>query len=194
MDALTGCAAVLVDMPIGFASGPPGRAVEKVARKAIGPRRSSVFEPPLRPALAAATQDEATRLNRAAGGGGISAQCFHIIRRMREIDGWITPERQARVMEGHPEFAFRTLAGRVLAHPKRKAEGRAERASLLTWAGFDLAALEAARRALGGIAPDDLLDACVLAHAAWRVANGVAERIPAVPGTDARGLRMEMWA
>lgn len=192
MARLAGAAALVVDMPVGLAEAPPGRGVEALARARIGPRRSSVFEPPLRPALGARSQDEATRLNRAAGGGGISAQAFNILARIRDVDGWITPERQARVVEGHPELAFAVLAGRHLAHPKRRPEGRAERASLLTWARFDLAALDAARPR--GCAPDDLLDACVLACVADKVARGTAERLPGEPGRDARGLRMEMWA
>lgn len=183
---------VVVDMPVGLADGPSGREVEALARARIGPRRSSVFTPPLRPALPARSQAEATRLNRAAGGGGISVQAFNIIARIREIDGWITSDRQSRVLEGHPELAFATLAGRHLSHHKKRPEGRADRAGLLTWAGFDLPRLDAARPR--GVAPDDLLDACILALTARRVASGTALRLPEVPARDRRGLRMEMWA
>lgn len=192
METLAACAAVVVDMPIGLAAGPGGRMVEGLARQRIKPRHNSVFTPPVRATLAAASYAEARTLNLAASGKSLSAQAHGILPRIREIDGWITPERQARVVEGHPELAFATLAGRPLAHYKKTAEGRADRASLLMRAGFDVPALDAARPK--GAAPDDLLDACILAHAARRVASGTALRLPEEPGRDARGLRMEMWA
>ena len=43
------------------------------------------------------------------------------------------------------------------------------------------------------IEPDDFLDACVLAWLAGRIATGEAERLPAEPPLDAKGLRMEIW-
>lgn len=191
MAALADCASLVVDMPIGIASEPPGRGVERAMRALLGPRRSSVFEPPLRAALGAATQDEATRLNRAAGGPGISAQSFNIFSRIREIDAWITPEAQDRVRESHPEIAFARRAGAPMAHAKRKPAGRLEREALLAGLGFPIAALGRPR----GAAADDLLDACILASVAARVATGEAVRIPEEdPERDARGLRMEIWA
>lgn len=192
MAALAACATVVVDMPIGLAETPPGRGTEALMRARLGPRRASVFEPPLRAALHAASQDEATRLNRAAGGKGISAQAFNILPRIREIDRWITPDAQARIREGHPEVAFARLAGAPLAHPKRATAGRDERMALLARAGLDTDALETARPR--GAAADDLWDAAVLALVAARVAKGCALRIPDEPARDARGLWMEIWA
>jgi predicted RNase H-like nuclease len=43
------------------------------------------------------------------------------------------------------------------------------------------------------VARDDLLDACVLAWTAYRIATAQAQRVPDHPQEDSRGLRMEIW-
>ena len=56
---------VAVDMPIGLLEEPSsgGRECDKEARRLLGtPRRSSVFTPPTKPALASATYEEAQSL------------------------------------------------------------------------------------------------------------------------------------
>jgi predicted RNase H-like nuclease len=47
-------------------------------------------------------------------------------------------------------------------------------------------------RALGAKV-DDVLDACVAAWTAERIARDEAKRLPCDPPRDARGLRMEIW-
>ncbi len=59
---------IAVDIPIGLLEEPSagGRECDKEARRILGtPRRSSVFTPPTRPALASATYEEAQGLARA---------------------------------------------------------------------------------------------------------------------------------
>ncbi len=51
---------------------------------------------------------------------------------------------------------------------------------------------EAARDLARPAAPDDLLDAVAAAWTARRVVEGIAERLPAEPAMDRRGLRMEI--
>jgi predicted RNase H-like nuclease len=121
---------------------------------------------------------------------------------MREIDRVMTPTLQARIVEAHPELAFTELRDREAADEpwfqtiasKRSVCGGAQRAELLRRAGFtDLDRLLQRGRALGARA-DDVLDACVGAWTAARLAAGIAGRLPAAaPPTDARGLRMEIW-
>jgi predicted RNase H-like nuclease len=84
-------------------------------------------------------------------------------------------------------MAFARLAGAPCAHPKRTAEGRAERLALLAAAGLgDLSTVR-----LPGSAPDDVLDAAVLTLTAARAHAGTADRLG--DGTlDARGLAMEI--
>ena len=72
---------------------------------------------------------------------------------------------------------------------KKKPDGRAERAALLsalfeedvsTW------------RPPIGAGRDDLYDAAVLCWTASRISNGTSESLPTEPQFDSRGLRMEI--
>lgn len=170
---------VAVDVPIGLLSeGRTGdRACDREARKLLGPPRASVFPPPLR-----------TRLHAKERPPEMSAQSFGILPRVAEVDALMDPTLQARVVEAHPEWAFALLAGRPMRHPKRTPEGARERRRALR----DVVPVPASPPR--GAAPDDLLDACVLAWTARRAAEGRSLRVPATPPVDSRGLRMEIHA
>lgn len=196
--AARGAKAILVDMPIGLGevAEPGGRECERAARRLLAPagKASSVFSAPPRSVLDAATHAEAVARCRASSpsGLGLSAQTFNIFPKIREMDDWITPGRQRRVRETHPELCFAAMAGAPLRSKKRTPHGRAERLALLEACGLGwiTAAGEGLRRA--DMALDDLYDAGAACWSAWRLARGEACRIPGTPGRDARGLRMEM--
>lgn len=166
-----------IDIPIGLlASGT--RACDVEARARLGwPRRASVFPPPLRPALAAASQAEATRITRAIDGKGVGAQAFNIFAKIREVDDWLSasPRRvRDRVYEAHPELCFSAWAGgRPMVHGKRSPEGRQERLRLVeAWLGAGV--LERARGGYGRTkaADDDILDSIATLWTARRIADG----------------------
>lgn len=178
------CRLALVDMPIGLPCRPrEPRACDREARRVVGPRRSSVFPAPSRCALPLTDYAEARPL-------GLSAQTFHLLPKIREVDAWMTPERQRSVREGHPEVAFAWLAGMPMTHAKRTREGQAERLALLP--GLSETALrEFVRAHRGLVAFDDVLDALALARlAAWHDEGG--GRSLGDGATDERGLRMEI--
>jgi predicted RNase H-like nuclease len=179
-------AAVAIDMPVGLPATAP-RACDAEARRLLGPRRSSVFPAPARAVLGARTFREAAERSRAATGRSLPVQAYNLVPKVAELDRAMRPDLQDRVVEAHPELAFTRLAGAPAANAKRTPEGRAERLALLAAAGVgDLTRV----RALGA-APDDILDAAVLALTARRVAEGTAERL-GDGEVDARGLRMEV--
>lgn len=187
-----------VDMPIGFEdqrSGAGGRVCEREARTRLGARRSSVFASPLRPALAATSHDQASALNRAAGGPGLSRQSFNLFPKMREIDALMTPDlARGVVFESHPELVFAVLSGAPATHKKSTPEGREARLALLAAEGLprDLFDPHPFRRTQ--CAPDDLVDAGLCALTAIRIAEGRALCLPEDPPTDARGLVMAIHA
>jgi predicted RNase H-like nuclease len=132
-------------------------------------------------------------------GYGMSRQAFGILPKIRELDDLITPAHQTIVYEAHPELAFMQLTGAPMQHNKKTAAGRAERLEALRRDAVPCyAALPAAlQRALHTyprtrVAYDDLLDACVLLKTSYRLATAQAQRLPATPGLDAKGLRMEI--
>jgi predicted RNase H-like nuclease len=177
-----------VDMPIGLPSSGT-RVCDGAARARLGPRRSSVFPTPVRAVLGATTYDDALARSRAVDGRGLPVQSFHLLARIAELDAWITPALQDRVVECHPESCFATLAGAPLAEPKRTAAGRHARIDVLR---PHIAAVEALASARSpGAGTDDVLDALVVAQAMRRHRRGRA--VVLGDGTrDARGLRMEI--
>lgn len=181
---------VAVDMPIGLLkiACEGGRSCDQAARALLGPRRSSVFSPPLRSHLKARDWSEVS---------GLSKQSFHLLPKIREVDKQMTPALQQRVRETHPELAFRNLSGEEMRFGKRTTEGQCERLLVLEAAlpgAADCYRDSVAQFRRRDVARDDILDAMVLALVAQRMATGVARRVPMRPLLDARGLRMEIWA
>lgn len=193
----------MADMPIGLGDE-TARACETEARALLSPlRHASVFSPPRRGMLAFADYSaanawgkaQAKRLTGAEKGGGLSRQAWMLATKIREVDAFMTPARQARIAEAHPEVAFwRLNGGAPCAHAKRTAEGRAERNALLTANGLDPDPLFADLRkaAGGGAGLDDWYDACALALTAKARLEGEAVRL-GDDARDARGLAMEIW-
>ena len=80
-----------------------------------------------------------------------------------------------------------------MTYPKRTPIGYEERRHLLEAAmQRSLWARKEAFKIARPAKPDDLLDAVIAAWTARRVAEDVADRLPAAPPVDRRGLRMEI--
>lgn len=195
--AIADAAMIMVDMPIGLADTGP-RACEVMARKRLSPlRHSSVFSPPRRKMLSFSRYEDANGWGKENDGKGLSKQAWMIAPKIREIDEAVTPEDQIRLGEAHPEVAFSRLNDdKPCAHPKRTAEGQAERRALLMRAGIaDAERIYAGLRKQHGakaIAHDDVYDACALALTAKARLDGSAIRL-SDDARDARGLVMEIW-
>src|SRR5437764_4472408 len=78
-------AVLAIDIPIGLTET-GARECDIVARREIGPRRSSVFPAPIRPAIAAATHSEASHISRELQNRGMSKQAFAICSKIRAVD------------------------------------------------------------------------------------------------------------
>ncbi len=195
--AIENAAMTIVDMPIGLAEDAP-RACEQMARKMLSPlRHSSVFSPPKRKMLSFRRYEDANAWGKENLGKGLSKQAWMIAPKIREIDDAIAPEDQARLGEGHPEVAFARLNhDKPCTHPKRTAQGQAERLALLSRAGVSSAQeiFQSLRADHGAkaIACDDVYDASVLALTARARLEGSALRF-SDDARDARGLVMEIW-
>lgn len=189
---------VLVDVPIGLrARDPAERLCDRTARQKLGqPRASSVFPAPCRPALSAASYEEASRVNEECTGRRLSRQSYEIMGKIGEVDDVLRDDPAARttVREIHPEVCFWEIAGRPMAHRKATAEGAKERLAELkkVWAGVEedvAVALRLHRRR--DVERDDVLDAMVGMVTAVGDAAGLLT-LPDAPEADEHGLRMEM--
>ena len=180
---------VAVDIPLGLLDEPEegGRQCDRSARKVLGrPRASSVFSPPSRASLHCLDFQEAREY-------GLNKQSFGILPKVRELDRFMTPERQRFIREAHPEVSFYAMAG--LAAPeasKKEPAGREDRVGLLKNHFYQiqegLAAFPASRASA-----HDVLDAYACAWTAMRIFRGEAGCLPDRPETDSQGLRMEIW-
>lgn len=160
-----------IDMPIGL-SDDGARACDRAAKALLGRAGSSVFAAPVRAVLATDDYAEARALSVAATGGtSLSAQAFQLVRSIRSLDDALGDPPSERVVEVHPELAFRLGLGGV-ADPKVTARGLAQRvAALRPVMDVDTALLGAPPL----VPAVDALDACAAAWSARRVADGVAE-------------------
>ena len=190
---------VLIDIPIGLPDGNnPSRSCDQAARCLVGPRRSSVFPAPSRPALVAKDYREANDHNRQTIGKGLSQQAWHICPRIADVDAVLgsQPNLRARYRESHPEVCFTALNRWCPAeHPKRHPDGQKERREILTRYGCNVSRwfeqqCGVWRRSV--VDPTDVLDAMALAVVARHALAHDCPTLPVDPLMDARGLRMEM--
>ncbi len=187
---LRGVAMTAVDMPIGLPDGGP-RHCDAAARALLPPeRRSSVFLHLRRPLLGFASYREANAWGK-TDGKGLAKQAWFLLPRITDIDSWITPARQRRVRESHPELVFFVLNDRKPLPKKTSPEGLAMRRGVLLRHGLNHIDALADTLDRKKAKLDDLYDAAALAIAARRFTGGEGTCLDG--GRDARGLRMEIW-
>ena len=183
-------AAIGVDMPVGLPTSSL-READRLARKALGRKGSSVFTTAVREAYLAATHAEATAVNTARTGTGLSVQGWHLGPKVLELDSWLRTSGRA-VVEVHPELSFARMAGAPVTAGKRTPEGAAARRALL--AGQGLWPLEDRDGTAGFAAADDLVDAAAVAWSARRYADGLATSLPSPPEVVADGVPAAIWS
>ena len=175
----------MIDMPIGLKVA-GHRVCDIRARELAG---ASVFMGARRNLWQFADQASANRYywQHEGPGMGVSCQLWNIRAKIKEVDDFITPERQKTIGEAHPELIFQRLAGPQSLQGKRLASGRDQRIALLAGQGFVKLSKWLTQRWGTGIGRDDLIDACACAVAARdsKTCLGGDE-------DDPRGLRMEI--
>jgi predicted RNase H-like nuclease len=175
----------MIDMPIGLKiSG--HRECDIRARELVG---ASVFLGARRNLWEFPDQASANQYywRNEGPGMGVSCQLWNIRDKIREVDDFITPDRQATIGEAHPELIFRNLGNQLCLGGKKSAPGRDQRIRLLADRGFVKLSRWLTQRYGTGIGRDDLIDACACAVAA-RDSNA---RLGG-DEVDSRGLRMEI--
>ncbi|MGI8774085.1 MAG: DUF429 domain-containing protein [Actinomycetota bacterium] len=187
LDDHPGAAVVAVDIPIGLPVS-SGREADGLARRFVGPRRSSVFPTPPRSVLEAASYPDALAMCKSLGVAGISKQSFGLAPKIQEVDEIARSDE--RVFEVHPEVSFRGMAGQPLKYSKKSWNGASSRRLLL--AQHDIVLPEDLGEA--GLAPvDDVLDAAAAAWTADRIARGKAVSLPSPPEQVEDGRLAAIW-
>ncbi len=205
LDATPALETIAVDIPIGLPDhvGIGGRLADRAARSVLGARQSAVFAVPSRAAVMCTDYREACAIAFATSNPPrkVSKQAFNLFPKIREVDAVLSPSPalQERVFETHPEVAFWALNGEKPLDLAKKVKSRPNppgldyRRALLRKVGYQDAILIADTFARSAVGPDDILDACVNAWSAGRIAAGTARRFPDQPLSDGQGLRMEIW-
>jgi predicted RNase H-like nuclease len=203
LDRYSQAVTIYIDMPIGLPYTSGGRrACDILGRDALGPARSSIFDPPCRQALDAQTHAQANDINRKILGRGLSIQSFNIMHRIRELDAVLHSgqDLRGRIYETHPELNFLRMHQasvdsntRPAKLPSKKtAEGLAVRRELLrdefgdVGPTVDQALQQYPRRV---VKPDDMMDALACLAVAHRD-HDQRERLPGEPEMDKLGLPM----
>jgi predicted RNase H-like nuclease len=180
---------IVIDIPIGLLDH-GARTCDVEARRLLGRGRgSSVFPSPIRTMLEADTWEEACRRRVEQEGKKCSQQVAGILPKIREVDEGMTPARQHRIREGHPELCFAMMnQGKPMTFNKRTKLGEKERLRLLL-PHFPDIALQLST--VSG-ARTDILDAYACLWTARRIAQGKGMSLTAETEVDRKGLKAEI--
>lgn len=198
LDGLTDADRVFLDVPIGLPSGERSiaRTADRLVRAELARlahAASSVFNAPSRKMLDKWRRTGPTpELRTDFLHRGLSLQGWHILPKIDAADRAVAPEDQSRVLEAHPEWAYRVIAehnGHSIAR-KRTSAGRRDREVLINERMRGWPGAAELRRHCHPAQPDDILDAAILA---WLASRADARPLPDRPERDSRGLRMEIW-
>jgi predicted RNase H-like nuclease len=183
-----------IDIPIGLPDR-GSREADSAARRFVGPRASSVFPCPIRPALDATSWQEACEITYRHNGHRISRQTFGILPKIRTVDEHVrSTDLWQRLFEVHPEVSFASWQGSPMLHAKKNARGHEQRRALIArHFGLEAFASVVAQIGARSVAADDIADAFAALWSAERLLAGTAQRLPEASAIDGHGLPMHIW-
>lgn len=189
-------ALIAVNAPIGLPDEGL-RSCDAEARRLLGPRRHSVFNPPMRSSLTTPAEGTSPHSPADTNGRPRGYRTRALWPRIAEVDELLrqAPALQDTIREVHPEVSFYTMNGSVpMAHARNAVEGRDERRALLRQRYGDAVdrAISQQRRLRASVL--NVLNAFAALWSAERVRSGTAISIPEQAPRDAAGLRMEITA
>lgn len=187
---------ILIDMPIGMEDENYTRVCDELLRKKLGGEyASSVFSPPIRPALHAPSYVEANIESYEYTEKKLTVQAWNITPKIKTIDKLLqeNPEFLNKVYESHPELLFMNLNGGTIYQKKATKKGLRHRLDLVSnhekiAADFFREIKEEFRRNEVGEA--DIVDSMVLALAAKKSVTKNLKTIPESPANDSQGIKM----
>jgi len=187
---------ILIDMPIGLEDENYTRECDRLLREKLGADyASSVFSPPIRPALHAPSYVEANMQSFEYTEKKLTVQAWNITPKIKTVDALLqeNEEFRGKVLESHPELLFMNLNGGMIYQKKNTKKGLRHRLSLVSdheeiAADFFREIKEEFRR--NEVAEDDIVDSLVLALAAKQSVEKGLKTIPVEPETDSEGMKM----
>ncbi len=185
---------IFIDMPIGLEDEEYTRECDRLLRKELGSEySSSVFSPPIRPALDAPSYAEANMTSFEWTEKKLSLQAWNITPKIKLIDKLLRENESFRtkVFESHPEFLFQKLNGGMIFQKKNLKKGIRHRLELLRAEeqiadDFFREIKEEYRRA--DVGEDDIVDSMALAYYAKKSVDNGIKTIPEEVEYDSEGL------
>ena len=185
---------IFIDMPIGLEDEVYTRECDKQLRKELGSEySSSVFSPPIRPALDAPSYAEANMTSFEWTEKKLSLQAWNITPKIKLVDRLLceNEEFKTKVFESHPELLFQQLNGGMIFQKKNLKKGIRHRLELLRDEepkadNFFRIIKEEYRRS--DVGEDDIVDSMVLAYYAKQSVEKGIKTIPNEVEYDSQGL------
>lgn len=187
---------IFIDMPMGLEDEVYTRECDALLRKKLGAEyASSVFSPPIRPALHAPSYVEANMQSFEYTEKKLTIQSWNITPKIKILDEFLTsdPDLRDKVFESHPELLFMNLNRGKIFQKKNTKRGLRHRLDLIKVhepiaADFFRDIKEEFRR--NEVEEDDIVDAMVLALAANLSVEKGIKTLPENPPVDSSGLKM----
>lgn len=195
IDALDSYDRIFIDMPIGLEDEVYTRECDRLLREKLGSEyASSVFSPPIRPALHAPSYVEANMESFEYTEKKLTVQAWNITPKIRILDALLIakPAFREKVLESHPELLFMKLNGGMIYQKKNTKKGLRHRLDLVSQhkpiaADFFRDIKEEYRR--NEVNEDDIVDSMALALAAKQSVEKGIQTLPENPPLDSEGLK-----
>ncbi|MBD3616766.1 MAG: DUF429 domain-containing protein [Gracilimonas sp.] len=186
---------IFIDMPIGLEDEEYTREADELLRKKLGGEyASSVFSPPIRPALMAPSYVEANMISHEYTDKKLTLQAWNITPKIQMVDELLRADENLKdkVLESHPELLFQKLNGGMIYQKKNLKKGIKHRLELIknreTAADdFFRDIKEEFRR--NEVEEDDIVDAMVLAYCAKISEEEGIKTLPEEFEYDSEGMR-----
>lgn len=186
---------IFLDMPIGLEDEEYTREADLLLRKKLGGEyASSVFSPPIRPALTAPSYVEANMISHEYTEKKLTLQSWNITPKIQMVDELLRADEDLRnkVLESHPELLFQKLNGGMIYQKKNLKKGIKHRLELIKnrepiGEDFFRDIKEEFRR--NEVEEDDIVDAMVLAYCAKISEEEGIKTLPEEVPYDSEGMR-----
>lgn len=187
----------IIDIPIGLIEDKSQMRPDRLVKKELGKKGSSIFEVPCRQAVYAVDKKKARELNISILGKSLSEQTLGITKAIRQVDEFLqsNPQWKNKLLESHPEFCFSKLNNNqpILEH-KMTTEGQLKRLEILT--RYYPEANKVVDKFLTDVPYrkkiDDVVDALCLAVTGKLILEKGLKTIPENPMMDSMRLLMQM--
>ncbi len=170
-----------IDMPVVLSNSIP-READRLARKLLGKKSSSIFTAPTPKLLIQKTYEDAAKFSKENYGKSISIQSWHLFPKIKDLSE-ITNHKHFKIHEIHPELSFRSMNNNAaILERKKDPKGFEMRKALLKreFAMLDFQKIRV-QYLKKDVSNDDILDALAVLWSAQRVARNEATFLPDNP-------------